>query len=144
MESTWFRFWFWPFSFGRHQREEEEEKGGLEELTAELTVVEEEQLNTVEEEHKLRTPQPSEEELHLWPHQLSLNRELSFGQNNTSEEFVFKLGQEKGDEVKEEEEKEVEIGKIVSCEQQVAPAGNTTRWGQPLTLFGQGNFFWST
>ena len=127
--------WFWPFSFGRHQREEEEEKGGLEELTAELTVE--------EEEHKSRTPQLSEEELHLWPHQLSLNKELSFGQNNTSEEFVSKLGQEKGDEVKEEEkgEKEVEIGKIVSCEQQVAPAGDTTRWGQPLTLFGQGHFF---
>ena len=95
-----------------------------------LNTVEEEQLNTEEEEHKLRTPQPSEEELCLWPHQLSLNRELSFGQNNTSEELVFKLGQQKGDEVKEEEEKEekeVEIGKIVSCEQQVAPAGDTTR-----------------
>ena len=93
------------------------------------STVEEEQLNTVEEERKLRTPQPSEEELCLWPHQLSLNRELSFAQNNTSEEFVSKLGQEKGDEVKEEEkeEKEVEIGKIVSCEQQVAPAGDTTR-----------------
>ena len=124
----------------RHQREEEEEKGGLEELTAELTVVEEELSSKVEEELsstleeeelKSRTPHPnSEEELHLWPHQLSLNRELSFGRNNTSEELISKLGQEKGDEVKEEEEggeKEVEIGKIGSCEHQVAQAGDTTR-----------------
>ena len=120
----------------RHQREEEEEKGGLEELTAELTVVEEELSSKVEEEElsstvveelKSRTPQPSEEELHLWPHQLSLNRELSFGRSNTSEELVSKLSQQEGNEVKEGGEKEVEIGKIGSCEHQVAQAGDTTR-----------------
>ena len=86
----------------RHQREEEE--GGLEELTAELTV---------EEERKLRTPRTSEEELHLWPHELSLKKELSFGPNNTSEEVKL------GDEVKESE-------KIGRCEQ--VAAAESTRW----------------
>ena len=83
----------------RHQREEEE--GGLEELTAELTVG--------EEEHKLRTPQASEEELHLWPRELSLKRELSFDRNNTSEELI---GKQRGDEVREVSETEAESGKV--------------------------------
>ena len=82
----------------RHQREEEEEEeeGGLEELTAELTVE--------GEERKLRTPRASEEQLHLWPRQLSLKRELSFDRNNTSEELIG------GDEVIEG--KEVETVKV--------------------------------
>ena len=90
----------------RHQREEEE--GGLEELTAELSV---------EEERKLRTPRASEEELHLWPHELSLKRELSFG-SDASEEL--KLGGERGDEVKE-----TETGKVGRSEQ--VAAGDSTR-----------------
>jgi len=93
----------------RHQREEEE--GGLEELTAELSV---------EEERKLRTPRASEEELHLWPHELGLKRELSFD-SNTSEELVGKLGRQRGDEVKE-----TETGKVLRCEQ--VAAADSTRW----------------
>ena len=92
----------------RHQREEEE--GGLEELTAELSV---------EEERKLRTPRACEEELHLWPHELGLKRGLSFCLN-TSEELVGKLGRQRGDEVKE-----TETGKVLRCEQ--VAAGESTR-----------------
>ena len=66
------------------------------ELTAELTVE--------GEERKLRTPRASEEQLHLWPRQLSLKRELSFDRNNTSEELIG------GDEVIEG--KEVETVKV--------------------------------
>jgi len=89
----------------RHQREEEEEEeGGLEELTAELSVE--------GEERKLRTPRASEEQLHLWPRQLSLKRELSFDRNNTSEELIG------GDEVIEG--KEVETVKV--------SPGDSTRW----------------
>ena len=101
---------FMVLSLSRHEREEEEKREGLEELTAELTLVKEE----VAEERKSRLPQPDEEELHLWPHELGLKRELSFD-SNTSEELVGKLGRQRGDEVKE-----TETGKVLRCEQVAA------------------------
>ena len=112
----------------RHQREEEEE-GGLEELTAELTV---------REERKLRTPQATEEELLLWPHvsteELSLKRELSVSPNNPSEELVAKLGPQRGDEVKVQESEDLPEKKEILEEKEVdsdqvdqAAPGDTTR-----------------
>jgi len=85
----------------RHQREEEEKREGLEELTAELTLVKEE----VAEERKSRLPQPDEEELHLWPHVqangLGLKTPGSKSAKKTSEEVVVDLG---GDEVSGKQE----------------------------------------
>jgi len=85
----------------RHQREEEEKREGLEELTAELTLVKEE----VAEERKSRLPQPDEEELHLWPHVqahgLGLKTPGSKSGKKTSEEVVVDLG---GDEVSGKQE----------------------------------------
>ena len=111
----------------RHQREEEE--GGLEELTAELSV---------EEERKLRTPRATEEELLLWPHvpteELSLKRELSVSPNNPSEELVAKLGPHRGDEVKVQESEDLPEKKEILKEKEVdsdqvdqAAPGDTTR-----------------
>ena len=89
------------FSLSRHQREEEEKREGLEELTAELTLVKEE----VAEERKSRLPQSHEEELHLWPHVqahgLSLKTPGSKSGKKTSEEVVIDLG---GDEVSGKQE----------------------------------------
>ena len=83
---------FMVLSLSRHQREEEEKREGLEELTAELTLVKEE----VAEERKSRLPQPDEEELHLWPHVqangLGLKTPGSKSGKKTSEKVVVDLG----------------------------------------------------
>ena len=127
----------WSKPLHRHQREEEEEEGGLEELTAELTV---------REERKLRTPQATEEELLLWPHvsteELSLKRELSVSPNNPSEELVAKLGPQRGDEVKVQESEDLPEKKEILKEKEVdsdqvdqAAPGDTTRWDPNSSFF---------
>ena len=125
------------FSLSRHQREEEEKREGLEELTAELTLVKEE----VAEERKSRLPQPDEEELHLWPHVqahgLGLKTPGSKSGKKTSEEVVVDLG---GDEVSGKQElnlvlEETNVEEVEANVRREQESGDNSRWGPSFLRF---------
>ena len=124
------------FSLSRHQREEEEKREGLEELTAELTLVKEE----VAEERKSRLPQPDEEELHLWPHVqahgLGLKTPGSKSGKKTSEEVVVDLG---GDEVSGKQElnllEERNVEEVEANVRREQESGDNSRWGPSFLRF---------
>ena len=127
---------FMVLSLSRHQREEEEKREGLEELTAELTLVKEE----VAEERKSRLPQPDEEELHLWPHVqangLGLKTPGSKSAKKTSEEVVVDLG---GDEVSGKQEvnlvlEETNVEEVEANVKREQESGDNSRWG-PFSHF---------
>ena len=123
-------------SLSRHEREEEEKREGLEELTAELTLVKEE----VAEERKSRLPQPDEEELHLWPHVqangLGLKTPGSKSGKKTSEKVVVDLG---GDEVSGKQEvnlvlEETNDEEVEANVRRVQESGDNSRWGPFFAL----------
>ena len=127
---------FMVLSLSRHQREEEEKREGLEELTAELTLVKEE----VAEERKSRLPQPDEEELHLWPHVqangLGLKTPGSKSGKTTSEKVVVDLG---GDEVSGKQEvnlvlEETNDEEVEANVRRVQESCDNSRWGPFFAL----------
>ena len=127
---------FMVLSLSRHQREEEEKREGLEELTAELTLVKEE----VAEERKSRLPQPDEEELHLWPHVqangLGLKTPGGKSAKKTSEEVVVDLG---GDEVSGKQEvnlvlEETNVEEVEANLRREQESGDNSRWGPFFAL----------